>query len=504
MNVDHPMNAPILSVENLSKTYGAVTVLSDVSFDIAQGEVVAILGENGAGKSTLSSLIAGLTPPGSGRMHWQGKPYAPRNPNDALQAGISLIHQETQLLPELSIAENMFIGHLPMCRLGRWGWKVDRKAMVSQAQIYLERLGLDMSAKTAVKYLKVAHCQKIEIAKALSRGAKFLLLDEPTAALDLHDTQLLFKQIRELKAQGVSFIYVSHRLEEIAQIADRILVLRDGALVARHDTADIPVTTLVEAMVGRPLERMFPLLPPPQTDSLLEIHNLHAPRNAYQDISLSVRKGEIMGIAGIVGAGRTELVRAIAGMDPPRAGHIIVNGRQSTVRNRRDALNAGIVLVPEDRKGQALLLETSIADNLALGNERRISANGWMTRHSIHAWASAVIRRFTVKGKAEQKVAELSGGNQQKVVIARAICTQPSVVILDEPTRGIDVGARATIYEDIVRLAQSGIGIVIVSSDLDEVIGLSHRVMVMARGRNQGILSGNDINRVNIMQLAVA
>jgi len=504
MDTNPPLTTPVLSVENLGKKYGPVTVLSDVSFNIGQGEVVAILGENGAGKSTLSSLIAGLTPPSSGRMHWQGKPYAPRNPNDALQAGISLIHQETQLLPELSIAENMFIGHLPMCKVGAWGWKIDRNTMYTQAQIYLERLGLDISAKTAVKYLKVAHCQKIEIAKALSRGARFLLLDEPTAALDLHDTQLLFKQIRGLKAEGVSFIYVSHRLEEIAQIADRILILRDGALVARHDTADIPVNTLVEAMVGRPLERMFPVLPKPKIGHLLEIHNLCSPRNDYQDISLTVRKGEIVGIAGIIGAGRTELVRAIAGMDPPSAGDIIVNGRQKTVRNRRDALNAGIVLVPEDRKGQALLLEATIADNLALGNERRISANGWITRRKIQRWASTAIQRFTVKGQPAQKLAELSGGNQQKVVIARAICTQPQVVILDEPTRGIDVGARATIYEDIVQLAQSGIGIIIVSSDLDEVIGLSHRVMVMARGKNQGVLSGSDINRVNIMQLAVA
>jgi len=450
-------SAPVLSVEHLSKQYGPVTVLSDVSFDIGKGEVVAILGENGAGKSTLSSLIAGLTPPSSGRMHWQGKPYAPRNPNDALQAGISLIHQETRLLPELSIAENMFIGHLPMCKMGQWGWKVDRKTMFAKAQIYLERLGLDISAKTAVKHLKVAHCQKIEIAKALSRGAQFLILDEPTAALDLHDTELLFKQIRQLKKEGVSFIYVSHRLEEIARIADRILVLRDGALVAQHESADIPVNTLVEAMVGRPLERMFPVLPEPKTDHLLEVHNLCSPRNDYQDISINVRKGEIVGIAGIIGAGRTELVRAIAGMDPAHSGKIIVNGSQTTIGNRRDALNAGVVLVPEDRKGQALLLEATIADNIALGNERHISANGWLTRRNIQRWTHAAIQRFTVKGKPEQTVAELSGGNQQKVVIARAISTRPRVVILDEPTRGIDVGARATIYEDIVQLSSSSV-----------------------------------------------
>jgi len=228
----------VLEVEHLGKKYGDITVLSDISFNVRRGEVVAVLGENGAGKSTLSALIAGLIPASTGRMRWQGQPYAPRNPNEALHAGISLIHQETRLLPDLSIAENMLIGHLPMRKLAGIGWKVDRSEMYSQAQMYLQQLGMEISARTLVKKLKVADCQKIEIAKALSRGARFLLLDEPTAALGLHDTQLLFEHIRKLKDEGVAFIYVSHRLEEIGQIADRILVLRDGAQVARFDTAN--------------------------------------------------------------------------------------------------------------------------------------------------------------------------------------------------------------------------------------------------------------------------
>jgi len=500
--------SPVLSVENLSKQYGKNTVLSAINFSVAAGEVVAVLGENGAGKSTLSSLIAGLIQPSSGQMTWQGQPYAPRNPNEALHAGISLIHQEIRLLPELSIAENMLIGHFPMCRLAGWGWKIDRRKMLALARFYTEKLGLKIPVETAVKHLKVADCQKIEIAKALSRGARFFLLDEPTASLGLDDTQLLFEQIRQLKAEGVSFIYVSHRLEEIAQIADRILVLRDGVLVAAHDTAKVPVNTLVNSMVGRPLERMFPALPKPQSTHVLEVQNLCSARNDYQDISLTIRKGEIFGIAGIVGAGRTELVRAIAGMDPVKSGHIRLpdsaQDQKGSLRNRQDALAAGIVLVPEDRKGQALLLERTVADNIVLGNERRVAPSGWIRQASAHRWASDAIRRFTVKGALVQKMTELSGGNQQKVVIARAICTQPRLVILDEPTRGIDVGARATIYEDIVRLAETGISIIIVSSDLDEVIGLSHRVMVMARGQNQGILTGADINRIKVMELAVA
>jgi len=269
-------------------------------------------------------------------------------------------------------------------------------------------------------------------------------------------------------------------------------------------TANVAVETIVRAMVGRPLERLFPALPDPQAGLALEIRNLCCARNHYQNISMSVGKGEIFGIAGIIGSGRTELVRAIAGMDPIGTGEIFVDEHKKTVRNRRDALIAGIVLVPEDRKGQGLLLNATVADNIALGNERKIAPSGWMLWQYIKAWVDVAISRFTIKGYATQKVSELSGGNQQKIVIARAICTDPRLVILDEPTRGIDVGARAAIYEDIVRLAKTGISMIIVSSDLDEVIGLSHRVMVMARGKNQGILSGRDINRVKIMQLAVA
>lgn len=489
----------IFSAQNLSKKYGSLKVLSNVSFNIRRGEVVAVLGENGAGKSTLSSLIAGLIKPTTGSMQWQKQNYSPRNPNDALSQGIGLIHQEMKLIPDLSIAENIFLGNLPMKN-----GAVDRKKMVELATIQLKRLGLNIPANTLVKSLRIAAQQQVEIAKALVRDAKFLLLDEPTAALGSEETQLLFQQVRKLKSEGVSFIYVSHRMEEIAQIADRIIVMRDGEAVQFFDRADIPIREVVEAMVGRPLERMFPSLPKSDHKPLLELQSLTSARDDYRDISITIHAGEIFGIAGIVGAGRTELVRAIAGADPIKSGKIFLNGAQIAIHHPADALNAGIVLIPEDRKGQGLLLEQNIADNIVLGNYQRATKYGWATKKNIRAFANQAIQRFGIKGKAPQKVYELSGGNQQKIVIARAISMNPCVVIMDEPTRGIDVGARATIYDDIAQLAAQGIAVIMVSSDLDEVLGMSHRLMVMARGKNQGILQGSDINRFNVMKLATA
>jgi ribose transport system ATP-binding protein len=489
----------VLSVRNVSKTYGKITVLSNVSFDIRRGEVVALLGENGAGKSTLSSIIAGLVSPSEGQMTWQGQPYAPSSPSDALGAGIGLIHQEMRLLPELSIAENIFVGRLPVR-----GGRVDVVEMHRRAGEQLKRLGLNISPATKVKELRVAAQQQVEIAKALTLNARFLILDEPTAALGGEETDRLFEQIERLKREGVSFIYISHRLEEIARIADRVVVLRDGALVASFDRADVPMRDMVEAMVGRTLDRIFPSLPAPSGKPLLDVRNLSSAFGDFADVSFSVSAGEVLGIAGIIGAGRTELVRAIAGADPVRSGTVSVDGKTITLNGPADAISAGIVLVPEDRKLQGLVLDHTIASNIALGNYPRISDSGWVTPGAIQSFAAKAIRRFGVKGGPSQKASELSGGNQQKVVIARAISIGPKIVILDEPTRGIDVGARSAIYDVIAGLAAQGMAVVVVSSDLDEVLGLSHKVLVMARGRNQGILEGQDATRHAVMERATA
>jgi ribose transport system ATP-binding protein len=488
-----------LSVRGATKKYGPITVLEGVDLDVRPGEVVALLGENGAGKSTISSIIAGLVQPTGGTMTWNGEPYAPSNPADALARGIGLIHQEMRLLPDLSIAENVFVGRQPT-KFGR----VDRATMARRAGEQLHRLGLDISPATLVRDLRVAAQQQVEIAKALTLDAKLLILDEPTAALGGEETDHLFEQVERLKKEGMCFIYISHRLDEIARIADRVVVLRDGRLVGTHATAQVPVKTLVEAMVGRSVERMFPAITPPTGGEMLRIEGLCAPDNSFSDISFSVNAGEVFGIAGIVGAGRTELVRAIAGADPISAGTITIDGRKLAPRSPADSLAAGIVLVPEDRKGQGLVLEHSIGDNIALGNYPRVAPGGFVTPGAVRRYANENIKRFGVKGSSAQPVNHLSGGNQQKVVLAKCISRQPKVVILDEPTRGIDVGARAQIYEVIAGLARQGLAVIVVSSDLDEVLGLAHRVMVLARGRNQGILGHGEANRISVMERATA
>lgn len=488
-----------LSLRGISKAYGPVTVLSDIDLDLRAGEVLALLGENGAGKSTASSIIAGIVTPTAGTMTWRGAPYSPSSPADALAVGIGLIHQEMRLLPDLSIAENVFIGRLPM-RAGR----VDRAAMNEAAAEQLRRLGLNADPKTLVRDLRVAAQQQVEIAKALTMRAQLLIFDEPTAALGADETDRLFQQIARLKKEGVSFIYISHRLDEIARIADRVAVLRDGKLVATHDTAQVPVEKLVEEMVGRSLDRMFPSITAPSlaSQTVLEVDGLKSAEGAFFDVSFSVRSGEVFGIAGIVGAGRTELVRAIAGADPLGAGTVKVDGKPIRLRQPSDALGHGIVLLPEDRKGQALILPQTIAENLAIGNLPRVAPRGWITKRSTQRFAEKAIDRFFIKGRPTQRINQLSGGNQQKVVIAKSILREPKVVIMDEPTRGIDVGARAAIYELIAGLAAEGLAVIVVSSDLDEVLGLAHRILVLSRGRQRGVLDADVASRYSVMELA--
>ena len=350
--------------------------------------------------------------------------------------------------------------------------------------------------------LRVAAQQQVEIAKALTLNAKFLIFDEPTAALGGEETDHLFQQIAKLKQNGMGFIYISHRLDEIARIADRVVVLRDGQMVGSYATAQVPVKTLVEAMVGRSMERMFPDIAPHEGKEVLRVEGLTAPTKTFANVSFSVRSGEVFGVAGIVGAGRTELMRAIAGADAIASGTITVEGKPLAPEGPADSLDAGIVLVPEDRKAQGLVLEHTIGDNIALGNYPRVAPSGFVSPGAVRRFAEANIRRFGIKGRAGQPANHLSGGNQQKVVLAKAIARQPRIIILDEPTRGIDVGARAQIYDVIAALAAEGLAVIVVSSDLDEVLGLAHRVMVLSRGENRGILDHTEANRISVMERA--
>lgn len=486
-----------LILEGVGKVYGETRVLHNISLDVRPGEVLALLGENGAGKSTISNIIAGITPATEGKMYWNGKLYKPSSPSEGLAYGVRLIHQEIRLLPELSIAENIFIG-FQLMKNGR----VDTTKMEGLAEVQLKRLGLNVSAKTKVKELSVAAQQQVEIAKSLTLNASLMILDEPTAALGGGEVDNLFKQVESLKAQGVSFIYISHRLDEIARIADRVIVFRDGCLINVHETAQLPVKELVAEMVGRNVERMFPKLPTPRNQLALEVKHLTSSTGAFKNVSFSVKVGEVFGIAGIVGAGRTELVRAIYGADVYSSGEVYLDGNKLNIKSPQDAIKAGIVLVPEDRKQQALIVEHLIGDNVAFGNYDKISKSKWVLPKAINDFTHKAIQKMGVKGSIHQPVGSLSGGNQQKVIIAKWIARDPKVIILDEPTRGIDVGARAAIYEVISQLAHDGMAVIVVSSDLDEVLGLSNRVMVLAHGEPQGILPAEEANQISVMELA--
>lgn len=486
-----------LRLSAINKSFSGNQVLRNVSLFVGPGEVVALLGENGAGKSTLSSIALGIVQPDSGEMEWQGTPYRPQGPRDSASAGIGLIHQEMKLLPDLSIAENVFLGRLPMR-----GGHVDWPHLHSNTEALLQRVGLQEPSTRLVRRLTIAAQQQVEVAKALSLDAQVLIFDEPTAALGARETDQLFRQIDQLRREGVGCVYISHRLEEIARIADRIYVLRDGEVIASHDTSKVEVNTLLREMVGRNVDRIFPEPTEPAADVVLKVEGLRGRKGVFRDVSFDVRAGEVFGIAGIVGAKRTDLVRAIAGLDPLEGGTIRVKGELLHLTGPQDAIAAGVALVPEDRKAQGLLLERSMAENIALGNLDRLASDGWCRRSRFRKAAEDAIRTVGIRGKPDQLIRFLSGGNQQKVVIARWVSRNPAVFILDEPTRGIDMGARAAIYELIADLSRRGMAVVVVSSDLEEVLGLSHRVMVLNQGRQMAILDRDTATNVRVMELA--
>ena len=490
---------PIFALKGVRKSFGPTEVLHGIDFVINAGEVMALLGENGAGKSTVSNIISGTIQPSSGQMFWHGKPYAPNSPREAIDSGVAMIHQELMLLPHLSIAENIFVGRYPM-KAGR----LDRTQMEERAYSGLTRLGLDISPRRLVGGLSTANQQLIEIAKALTLNARLLIFDEPTAALGNDETNLLFQQINRLRSEGVGMIYISHRLEDIKKIANRIVVLRDGSKIQQFNTADVPIRTIVESMVGRPLEQIFPPLATPSNKVIFKVDSLCSPEGHFENINFQVYEGEIFGIAGLVGAGRTELVRAIAGADPIKDGKITLNGHQIKSKSPKESIDKGIILVPEDRKLQGLVLNHSINENIAYSNMESVSWSGWINTKKSKAFSDENIKKFEVKGKSSQKASEMSGGNQQKVVIAKWLARNPKVVLLDEPTRGIDVGARSSIYDIIHALAKKGVAVILVSSDLEEVLGVSNRILVMAAGSQAGILSHSEANEVSVIELATS
>jgi ribose transport system ATP-binding protein len=486
-----------LVCRGLSKRFPGVLAVDGVDLDVEPGRVLILLGENGAGKSTLARIVSGVYRPDAGEMSLDGQPYQPASPRDAIAAGVGMIHQETSLLPGLSVAENIFLGRQPTR-----GGLVDHGAMRAAARAYLDRVGLRVDPATPVARLSVAARQQVEIAKALSLDARILFLDEPTAALGRDEAERLFGIVADLREQGVAFVYITHRLAEVPRVGDRVVVLRDGRRVAGWDRADVPPEELIEAMVGRTVDQVFPEPPPPQEEEVLRVEKL-AVAGAFEGVSFSVRRGEILGIAGLVGAGRTTLARTLFGAQRPTAGRILVEGRPVRFRHPAEAVEAGIVLVPEDRKEQGLVLGLSLQDNVALPSLEHLAARGLLRDSAIRQLAERMSARLAIRGRLRQPARTLSGGNQQKAVIAKWLPRDPRVIVFDDPTRGIDVGAKAAIYRLIEELAGRGVGVLLISSELPEVLGLSHRVLVLSRGRQTGLLDRAEAEEGRVMSLAV-
>ncbi len=491
--------ARLLEMRGISKGFPGVRALSDVSIVLDGGEVLGIVGENGAGKSTLMKILAGAFAADSGEMRLDGQPFLPRRPRDSLQAGIIVIHQELSLVPDRSVAENIFLGHLPRGRLGG----IRRTALNRDAQALLARVGLQVPPQTRVRELGIAQQQLVEIARALSRRARVIVMDEPTATLTAAEQKILFATMAILRAAGVGLVFISHHLEEVFETCDRITVLRDGAAVETRPAADWNETALIQAMVNRPIEALFPGRHATAGEVVLEVDGLGC-AGRFSDVSFSVRAGEVVGIGGLIGAGRTELLKTIYGALPASHGRVRVQRREARIRSPRDAIAAGMALVPEDRKAEGLVLPFSVRSNVALSTLRRQSRLGSViVRSRVDRMAELAVQSLRIRTPSiRQPVRSLSGGNQQKVVLGRALTTQPRVFLLDEPTRGIDVGAKIEVYRLINSLAEGGGAVLVVSSDMIELLGLSDRILVMRAGRLAGTLSRNAFSQERVMQLA--
>ncbi|GGF36261.1 sugar ABC transporter ATP-binding protein [Subtercola lobariae] len=488
--------ATTLTATGLIKRYGEATVLRGVDFSLRAGTVVGLIGENGAGKSTLSSIIAGIKQPDGGTMTIDGVAYAPSGPLEALNSGVAIIHQEIKMIPELSVAENMFLGRVPT-RRGR----VDYAAMKAQAAEVLAQLGVRLDPRTLVGGLSTATQQEIEIARAILREPSFVIFDEPSASLGQEETERVLEQIDLLRSRGTGVVYISHRLDEVSTISDRVVCLRDGAKVGDWAADEIDRDGMIRAMVGRSLDRRA-IEPEPHGPTVVaKVTGLCSEH--FDNVSFELHEGEILGLSGLVGAGRTEIVRALAGADPFRSGEVQVRGRRVRIRRMSDAIAAGIYMVPEDRKTQGLNLNRSSAENIATPWESRLVKGGFVTRRFLNRLKTRMADELDIRGDLDKPVGLLSGGNQQKVLLGKWLVRTPTVLILDEPTRGVDVGAKEAIYEIIRGLAAQGVAVIVVSSELEEVLLLSHRVMVVAGGRARDVLDRDQATPERIMQLSV-
>jgi ribose transport system ATP-binding protein len=493
--------APLLELKNITKRFPGVLALSNVSFTVGQAEVVALIGENGAGKSTLMKTLGGVHQPDEGDIFFDGKKVAITKVADAIALGIGFVHQELNVLDNLDVAANIFLGREPF--VGGPLRLVDQRRMWTESEIYLKRLGLAISPKTLVRELSIAQQQMVEIAKALSQNARVIIMDEPTSSLTLTETDRLLATIKELRASGVSVIYISHRLGEIEQIADRAVALRDGRNAGELGKVDVKHEKMVALMVGRKLEDLFVKGKGPQERGYFQVEGLRTPYRPHHRISFDVAKGEILGFAGLVGAGRSEMAQAVFGVEPPIEGTMRLGGQELKIRNAREAINAGIYLVPEDRRHTGLITSMTVRENITMPGLRRYSPGLLVKRALEEEVSKREVASLRVKTPSIEALAmNLSGGNQQKVVLGKWLSLTPKLMIFDEPTRGIDVGAKSEIYRLMRELAERGVAIIMISSDMEEVLGVSDRVAVMHEGDITGFLPREQFSEKAIMHLA--
>jgi methyl-galactoside transport system ATP-binding protein len=491
----------ILQIKNISKSFPGVHALDNISIDIKAGTVHALMGENGAGKSTLMKCLFGIYDPDEGQVILDGKPVRFANSRQALDAGISMIHQELHPIPLRPAMENLWLGRFPKGALGL----IDHKKMYRDSAALFKNLNMDINPKIWVRDLSASKIQSLEIAKAVSYGAKVIIMDEPTSSLTENEVHHLFEIIRRLRGEGVAVIYISHKIEEILAISDEVSIMRDGKHIGTFDAKNLTTDQIIKHMVGRDLSHRFPPKDNVPGETIMEVKNLcSALRNSFRDVSFTLGRGEILGVGGLVGAQRTELVESIFGLRPIESGQIFIDGAEARIKSPQTAKQKKLALVTEERRATGIIPMRSVRDNMLLANIRRyLGPVGLINEKKCDRDAQDMIKALNVKTPSGKTyIRDLSGGNQQKVLFARWLLTQPEILILDEPTRGIDVGAKYEIYSIIVNLAKEGKSIIMISSEMPELIGISDRIMVMCEGRVTGFLDGKNATQEEIMRMA--
>ena len=488
----------ILQINNISKSFSGIKVLDNVSFAIEKGKVHALMGENGAGKSTLMNILVGLLPADKGEVLLENEVLLGLSVHAILEKGIAMIHQEIVMVPELSVAQNIFLGK----ESHRFAWLNETEINAKSKRI-LADLKLDISPKIKIKNLSIADRQMVEIAKAISNNAKIIIMDEPTSALSDKEVEILFGLIEKLKSQGIAIIYISHKMDEIFRVSDTITVLRDGKLINTQKAEDLNHQTLIKLMVGQEVSELFTSSTPEPGETLLSVKNLRR-RNFFLDINFEIKAGEVLGLAGLVGAGRSEIARAIGGLDKMDAGTIKIKGEIVNINSPSDAIKLGIGFVSEDRKALGFIPQMTVKENISLSSLKRFSKIGFVNAKEESFVTEKIFDDLKVKASGlGQKLINLSGGNQQKVVIAKVLMSNPKIIILDEPTRGIDVGAKFEIYKLINTLKAKGLAIILISSEMPEILGLSDRILVLSNGKQKTILSKSEASKEKIMQYAI-